>query len=328
MYSAFLYLISPKNLFGLNLEYLIFSFFLFVQIHRLNFIRLKYVTWISLWISNTILLTLINYSNIVDFIEILKELARGLLIFILLNSLRNRINVKRFNLPYFLLIFNLIISILQFYDISSISELYSQDELYGRASGVFKYLHSNILFYTLFLLILPIGYLASLGILIGNALTLSKLALINLFFLKYNFRLIVAFLSSILIFLIILAYVGDNKLMAQANALFNFFESSSFIERRSQLSSYNLIEYIIPKDSPGTLGLNSHRVEITAFNLLLMHGLLGVWLYYYALYELLKENKYFFIMISILTLIGSPIDEPKAIVCIYFLMFYYHAKNK
>jgi len=328
MNSVFIYLVSPRSILGLNLEYIFFIIFLIWQLYYLNFHKLNNIIWLGLWIINILLLTLINYSEVKDIFEILKEIARGFLIFILLNNFKYENNKYKIKVPYIFLAINIIISILQFNEFSSISEMYSQDDLYGRASGVFKYLHSNILFYTLFLLILPVKNFSFTFILIGNILTLSKLALINLFFYRLNVRIILICLLIVIPFLIYLDFYNDDRVLSQLNALINFSESTSFTERRGQIFNYNLYDYIFPRYSPGTIGLNSHRVEITAFNLLITHGIFGFILYCYALFNLLAKNKYLFGILFIMILIGSPIDEPKAIVCAYFLMSYYHVKNK
>tara|TARA_B100000989_G_scaffold60013_2_gene41074 strand:+ start:6026 stop:7096 length:1071 start_codon:yes stop_codon:yes gene_type:complete len=334
-----LYLLAPRNFFGYNIEFIIFSFLITYLIFFFIIKKIKIDKNILLFFIFYFLYVLLNAftagGGIFFINELFKEASIVLLtafVVVLLNlDLDYSDNKSIYKIASYILIFNLFISLLQVLNLTFFSYLYSQDNLEGRASGIFKYLHTNVYFSSFMLLILIfLRKSLYLKIFAGMSIlaTASKLAIFPILALYFRSPLSMGFLSllvGLMIFFIGYEYLDlfIAVLIFQLENLFYFQDSLSYTNRFSsflEIYNFNLTDLLFGKDRIGAVELNSHRAETMILNTLYMQGIVGVGFLAISIHLLLK-NIWLSLITIFLCLVGSPLEEPKALIALFFLAY-------
>ena len=268
--------------------------------------------------------------------EFLKEVAFIFLLFIATvivqnNNFKQQLNISLLSL---LIILNMTISFLQVINVEIFSELYSQDFLLGRGSGIFKYLHTNVLFagFILYMVSNRKQFITKLFLWTSLLATLSKLTVFTIIFNYKNLKSAFFLIAPIVLYFSYnsdLIYKYAIVLYVQVSDLLNIVESKSLLNRLEDyqaLFKANLFELTFGVTPIGSNEINTHRAETTFLNTLLMQGILGV-VFFYAGIWLLVRNLWLFIIICILTFAGSPLEEPKSIVVLIIVLLMFSRSN-
>ncbi len=334
-----LYLLTPRKFFGYNVEFIIFAFLISYLIFFFIIRKIKLDKNIFLFFifyTSYIFLNAFTAGSGIFFInELFKEVSIILLtaftVFLLNLDLDYSDSKSIYKVACYILIVNLFVSILQVLNLTFFSDLYSQDNLEGRASGIFKYLHTNVYFSSFMLMILIfLRKSLFLKIFAGISIlaTASKLAIFPILAFYLRSPLFMGFLSllvGITIFFIGYEYLElfVKLLVLQVENLFYFQDSLSYTNRFSsflEIYNFNLTDLLFGKERIGTVELNSHRAETMILNTFYMQGIIGVGFLVISIHLLLK-NIWLSLITIFLCLVGSPLEEPKALIALFFLAY-------